>query len=64
MHLAFETQTHIISLSQCSDKGSDKMVQFSSVAQSCLTLRPQESQHARPPCLSQMVEVDKYQINS
>ena len=25
-------------------------VQFSSVAQSCLTLWPQESQHARPPC--------------
>ena len=28
------------------------VVQFSSVAQSCLTLRPHESQHARPPCLS------------
>ena len=27
-------------------------VQFSSVAQSCLTLRPHELQHARPPCLS------------
>ena len=27
-------------------------VQFSSVAQSCLTLRPHESQHARPPCPS------------
>ena len=27
-------------------------VQFSSFAQSCLTLRPQESQHARPPCPS------------
>ena len=25
-------------------------VQFSSVAQLCLTLRPHESQHARPPC--------------
>ena len=25
-------------------------VQFSSVAQSCPTLRPHESQHARPPC--------------
>ena len=25
---------------------------FSSVAQSCLTLPPHESQHARPPCLS------------
>ena len=27
-------------------------VQFSSVAQSCLTLQPHESQHARPPCPS------------
>ena len=27
-------------------------VQFSSVAQSCLTLRPHELQHARPPSLS------------
>ena len=27
-------------------------VQFSSVAQSCLTLRPHEPQHARPPCPS------------
>ena len=27
-------------------------VQFSSVAQSCTTLRPHESQHARPPCPS------------
>ena len=26
--------------------------QFISVAQSCLTLRPHESQHARPPCPS------------
>ena len=26
--------------------------QFSAVAQSCLTLRPHESQHARPPCPS------------
>ena len=26
--------------------------QFSSVAQSCPTLRPHESQHARPPCPS------------
>ena len=28
------------------------LVQFSSVAQSCLTLRPHESQHTRPPCPS------------
>ena len=27
-------------------------VQFSSVTQSCLTLRPHESQHTRPPCPS------------
>ena len=27
-------------------------VQFSSVAQSCLTLRPYEPQHTRPPCPS------------
>ena len=27
-------------------------VQFSSAAQSCPTLRPHESQHARPPCPS------------
>ena len=27
-------------------------IQFSSVALSCLTLRPHESQHARPPCPS------------
>ena len=28
------------------------LIQFSSVAQSCPTLRPRESQHARPPCPS------------
>ena len=28
------------------------IVQFSSVIQSCLTLRPHELQHARPPCPS------------
>ena len=28
------------------------IIQFSSVTQSCLTLRPHESQHARPPCPS------------
>ena len=27
-------------------------IQFSSVTQSCLTLQPHESQHARPPCPS------------
>ena len=30
-----------------------RKLQFSSVAQSCPTLRPHESQHARPPCPSQ-----------
>ena len=30
--------------------GSSISVQFSSVAQSCLTLRPHGLQHARPPC--------------
>ena len=30
-----------------------KEIQFSSVAQSCPTLQPHESQHARPPCPSQ-----------
>ena len=32
-------------------------VQFSSFAQSCPTLRPHESQHARPPCPSPTPEV-------
>ena len=32
-------------------------VQFSSVAQSCLTLRPHELQHTRPPCPSQTLGV-------
>ena len=31
---------------------SCKLLQFSSVAQSCLTLRPHGLQHARPPCPS------------
>ena len=30
-----------------------KVIQFSSVAQSCLTLQPNGLQHARPPCPSQ-----------
>ena len=33
-------------------KHNDHSVQFSSVAQSCLTLRPHESHHARSPCPS------------
>ena len=28
------------------------IIQFSSVAQSCLTLQPHEPQHIRPPCPS------------
>ena len=35
-------------------------VQFSSVAQSCPTLRPHESQHARPPCPSPTPGVYNY----
>ena len=34
------------------------LVQFSSVAQSCPTLQPHESQHARPPCPSPAPGVD------
>ena len=34
------------------DKGLINHFQFSSVTQSYLTLRPHESQHARPPCPS------------
>ena len=33
-------------------RGRSRSVQFSSVAQSCLSLRPHESQHARHPCPS------------
>ena len=32
--------------------GKNTQVQFSSVAESCPTLQPHESQHARPPCPS------------
>ena len=35
-------------------------VQFISVAQSCLTLQPQESQHARPPCPSPTPGIHSY----
>ena len=35
----------------------NKSIQFSSVTQSCPTLRPHESQHARPPCPSPSPEV-------
>ena len=33
-------------------------VQFSSVAQSCLTLRPHEPQHTRPPCPSKPMSIE------
>ena len=45
-------------LNQTGGRGEERMdlwdisVQFSSVAQLCPTLRPHESQHARPPCPS------------
>ena len=40
------------SLIQLSTHTHGSSVQFSSVTQSCPTLRPHESQHARPPCPS------------
>ena len=43
VHLGVGSKRRITSISS---------VQFSSVAQSCPTLRPHESQHARPPCPS------------
>ena len=39
------------------NSGRGHSVQFSSVAQSCPTLRPHEPQHARPPCLSPTLRV-------
>ena len=39
-------------------------VQFSSVAQSCPTLRPNEPQHARPPCSSPIPGVYSNSIES
>ena len=44
--VALAMQVYSLLLSQSSHYFS----QFSSVTQSCLTLRPHESQHARPPC--------------
>ena len=41
--------SHLKFLINCSSKNS---VQFSSVAQSCLTLQPHDVQHTRPPCPS------------
>ena len=37
--------------------GQHRGVQFSSVAQSCLTLRPHELQHTRPPCPSPTLRI-------
>ena len=39
-------------------------IQFSSVAQSCPTLRPHESQHARPPCPSPTPRVHSHSCPS
>ena len=38
-------------------------VQFSSVTQSCPTLRPHESQHARPPCPSPLPEFTQTHVH-
>ena len=38
-------------------------VQFSSVTQSCPTLRPHESQHARPPCPSKLLEFTQTHVH-
>ena len=38
-------------------------VQFSSVAQSCLTLQPHESQHTWPPCPSQLSEFTQTHVH-
>ena len=38
-------------------------VQFSSVAQLCPTLRPHESQHARPPCHHQLPEFTETHVH-
>ena len=40
-----------------------RSVQFSSVAQSCPTLRPHESQHARPPCPSPLPELTQTHVH-
>ena len=45
----------LLSTSMCQQNGWSRRngsLQFSSVAQSCLTLRPHELQHTRPPCPS------------
>ena len=42
---------------------SNWQVQFSSVAQSCPTLRPHESQHARPPCPSPTPEFTQIHVH-
>ena len=38
-------------------------VQFSSVAQSCPTLQPHESQHARPPCPSPIPKLTQTHVH-
>ena len=46
-----------------SRSSSSTSVQFSSVAQSCPTLRPHELQHARPPCPSPTPEFTQTHIH-
>ena len=53
-HILFAKSLYIptMNLHQDVNMPSHSSVQFSSVAQSCPTLRPHEPQHARPPCPS------------
>ena len=48
----FPTQGLKLGLPHCRQVLYHLSHQFSSVVQSCLTLQPHESQHARPPCPS------------
>ena len=43
---------HFAALGHCEVPADTLVAQFSSVAQSCPTLRPHGLQHARPPCPS------------
>ena len=45
------------------DKKRISTVQFSSVSQSCPTLRPHQSQHARPPCPSPTLGVHQTRVH-
>ena len=46
------TYRHLCYIGDVLDIIVDRSVQFTSIAQSCPTLQPHESQHTRPPCLS------------